>query len=347
MHDTDEDAEDNVYFPTEMFRGFGKERVKFIYAALKKARECDTILLSHINLLPVGWLIKKTNPAKKVIMFAHGIEVWEHMDIYKKKMLGCCDEFFCVSNYTRERMVELHNIPGGKCKVLNNSLDPFLTLPSIPGKDEDLLAKYGFNKTDKILFSLTRLSLKDRYKGYDKVLSSMAILIKEEPSMRYVIAGSYDKEEKRRIDNLILDMGLQKQVVITGYVPEEALASFFKMADVYVMPSLKEGFGIVFIEAMYYGIPVIAGNKDGSVDALCNGELGLLVDPASVPDITAAIRKVLQNTKAYIPDRDKMIRLFGYDIYKERLSALLGLETVKVTPATEAAMLSLSKDGAK
>ena len=46
------------------------------------------------------------------------------------------------------------------------------------------------------------------------------------------------------------------------------------------MPSMKEGFGIVFIEAMCIGLPVIAGNKDGSVDALCNGKLGILVDPA-------------------------------------------------------------------
>ena len=65
------------------------------------------------------------------------------------------------------------------------------------------------------------------------------------------------------------------------------------------MPSEKEGFGIVFIEAMFYGKPVIAGNKDGSVDALCNGELGLLVDPGSVTEIATAIKKMLVNPAAF------------------------------------------------
>ena len=89
------------------------------------------------------------------------------------------------------------------------------------------------------------------------------------------------------------------------------------------MPSMKEGFGIVFIEAMYYGLPVIAGNMDGSVDALCNGELGLLVDPYNQGEIRQAIEKVLANKEAYIPNRELLMKNFSYASYKSKLEQML------------------------
>ena len=73
MHDKQSDADDNKYFPSEMFRGFSTAKIRFIYAAIKKSRKCNVVILSHINLLLVGWLIKKTTPSIKIIMFAHGM----------------------------------------------------------------------------------------------------------------------------------------------------------------------------------------------------------------------------------------------------------------------------------
>ena len=92
---------------------------------------------------------------------------------------------------------------------------------------------------------------------------------------------------------MIKKRGLQQQVIFTGFVPDEELADHFNLADIYIMPSEKEGFGIVFIEAMFYHKPVIAGNKDGSVDALLNGSLGLLVNPESLDEVTCALIRMI------------------------------------------------------
>ena len=89
------------------------------------------------------------------------------------------------------------------------------------------------------------------------------------------------------------------------------------------MPSYGEGFGIVFIEAMYYGLPVIAGNKDGSVDALLNGKLGLLVNPDKPEEITLAIKKVIDNKSAFKPDYNLLMQNFSYKVYKEKIEAAL------------------------
>ena len=89
------------------------------------------------------------------------------------------------------------------------------------------------------------------------------------------------------------------------------------------MPSKKEGFGIIFIEAMYYGLPVIAGKADGSVDALRNGQLGLLVDPEDQQEIDKALAKVLGNLSSFVPDKVRVMQEFGYDSYKHNLKKIL------------------------
>ena len=158
----------------------------------------------------------------------------------------------------------------------------------------------------------------ERYKGYDRVLQALPELIGNYPKLRYLMVGRYDEAEKMRLDELINILGLKGIVVFTGIIPDEILADHFRLGDLFVMPSEKEGFGIVFIEAMYYGLPVIAGNKDGSVDALVNGEMGLLVDPGNINEIRVAIRKILDNHQAYLPNRYKLMDHFGYTSYKEK-----------------------------
>ena len=282
------------------------------------------VILSHINLMIVGWLIKKVSPRTKLVLLAHGIEIWYPLHGFQKKMLRNCDTILAVSNYTRNKLSEVHGVPEEKSFVLNNCLDPFLPLPSLHKKNETLLEKYGFTKDDFILMTLTRLSSKERYKGYDKVIGAVAKLKSAYPHIKYLIAGSYDKTEKIFIDKLIKKSGLQNNVVMPGYIKDEELEEHFILSDLYVMPSRKEGFGIVFIEAMYYGLPVIAGNMDGSSDALLHGKLGQLVNPDSVEEIANAISNILKNKPSYIPDRKLLIQHFSYETYKNNLERSAG-----------------------
>jgi glycosyltransferase involved in cell wall biosynthesis len=239
-------------------------------------------------------------------------------------MLDFCDEIISVSHFTNHKIQEMHNIAASKCKVLNNCLDPFLTIPSPVKKVESLLNKYEFTKNNTILFALSRMSAKERYKGYDIVLEALVTIKIKHPEIRYLLGGSYDKEEKQLLDQLIRRLDLSENVVIAGYIPDDELSAHFNLADIYIMPSVKEGFGIVFIEAMYYGLPVIAGNKDGSVDALCNGKLGLLVDPLNVTEIEEAVEKIISDRNAYLPDREMLMDHFSYENYKTKFEELIG-----------------------
>jgi phosphatidylinositol alpha-1,6-mannosyltransferase len=323
MYDRQRDAYNNPYFPAENFRGFGIKKIRFIKEMVQAGFTYNTIVLSHINLLPVGWLIKKLAPDTEIVLLAHGIEIWYPVSKRKKRMLHKCDTILAVSNYTRNTIIHTHGLEAEKIKVLNNCLDPFLPLPSVFAKSEILLNKYGFKETDIILMSLTRLASKERYKGYDKVIEAIADLKAKYPHIRYLIAGRYDSREKAFIDNLLVQRRISNMVVITGFIPDEELEAHFAMSDMYVMPSRKEGFGLVFIEAMYYGLPVIAGNIDGSVDALLNGQIGQLVDPDNVQEIATAITNVIDHSTTSSPSPDVLKANFSYEVYKRKLKDVL------------------------
>ena len=323
MHDTQSQADRNIYFPKRIFSGYAVNKVSFVLHAAKNGRKADVVILSHINLLVIGWLIKKTNPHTKIILLAHGIEIWGKLSYAKRKMLEVCDEIICVSEFTATVVAKKQALKNPKISVLNNCLDPFLNNQHSAIADNNLRMQYAFKPDDIVLLTLTRLSAKDRYKGYEFVLEAMINLTATNKKIKYLLAGGSSDDEMVFIKKLIQKHSLQHNVILAGYIPDEDLPTLFSMADVYVMPSTKEGFGIVFIEAMYYRLPVIAGNKDGSTDALLNGKLGLLIEPNSSIEIEQAVNKIIENKKAYEPNRQLLMENFGYDVYKKRLQQIL------------------------
>ena len=152
---------------------FGGNRLNFGLGATKKGLKCDIIILSHINLLLFGWLIKKLKPSARIILFAHGIEIWKPLKNWKKKFLKNKVEIWAVSHYTAAKINSQHSIPPHKIRILNNCLDPFFNVPETFKKPLELIERYGLGDDKKILFTLTRLSSDEKYKGYDQVMAVM------------------------------------------------------------------------------------------------------------------------------------------------------------------------------
>jgi glycosyltransferase involved in cell wall biosynthesis len=118
-------------------------------------------------------------------------------------------------------------------------------------------------------------------------------------------------------------------VTLTGFVPDEELVDHYNLCDVFAMPSKGEGFGIVYLEALACGKPTLGGNKDGAIDALCQGELGILVDPDDPNAIAQSLIQILQGTHPhpilYQPEvlRQKVIETFGFERFKQTLARLM------------------------
>lgn len=323
MYGTQGKADGNKYFPQLLFAGFGGHRIRFVLKSIKEGRKSRIVLLSHINLLLVGYLVKRIRPSVKLVLLAHGIEVWEKLPAWKRRMLHRCDLVLPVSHFTRDRMIEIHGLPKERFIVINNCLDPLMELPLNKDKSTTLMDRYGLNKENTILLTVSRMRETEIDKGYDKVLQAISELGKNLSGLRYLLLGDYDEMEKKRLDEKIRELRIEQAVIFAGMIPDDEMADHFRLADLFIMPSTKEGFGIVFIEAMFYGLPVIAGNKDGSCDALGNGEFGILADPDNINGLTEAVKTMLQNPGNFRPDLSRLIGRFGYPGYKEQLNKSL------------------------
>lgn len=320
-----DDEPDEKYVCANRFRGFNGHLISFIYNAVIKAKRSDVVMLSHINLATVGLLIKLYSPKTKVYLQAHGIEVWRELNPIKKLFLKKVDYILPVSAFTKQVLLDKHQVNGNKSLVLNNCIDPYFKLNYNQQTRKKIRENLKLSSSNKIIFTLTRLSSYEKYKGYDQVIKAISILKQSIPTICYIIAGKYDDSEYIRIQQLIREFNVTEQVKLTGYINDDDISTYFGIADVFVMPSKKEGFGIVFIEALACGLPVIAGNQDGSVDALKNGELGELINPDSMEELLEAIQKTLKinDTSYNLSLMKKTDEYFGYKNYKEKIKDII------------------------
>ncbi|RZK74307.1 MAG: glycosyltransferase, partial [Pedobacter sp.] len=179
---------------------------------------------------------------------------------------------------------------------------------------------------DQVVLTVCRLSSLEQYKGYDMVLLALKDVVKIYPMLKYIIAGKADEMEKQRVLQLIQDCKLQDHVTLAGYLTDKELKDFYQLADVFAMPSKGEGFGLVYLEAIADGCKVLAGNADGSADALLDGKLGQLVDPEDGDAVYQGLMQLLAQpmTEDEIVQRQQMVEThFGFGRYLEKVEELL------------------------
>lgn len=323
LHDSFTTEMDYPYFSHESYKRFGSNKFKFLLFALKRAIQSDVIVLSHVNLIVIGWIVKLISPSKKVVLIAHGREVWNNLSFYKQIFIRSIDKFIAVSDFTKNKMLSNNRIKEESVFVINNCLDPFLVKKENHLNASALKLQYDVRPSTKVILTIARVAEKDREKGYLRVIASLQKLKNNFPDLLYIIAGSIDLKEKLFVDKILHENGLSDNVIFTGFVNNNYLSALLSICHVFVMPSTKEGFGVVFLEAMYFGKPVIAGNVDGSKDALLDGKLGKLINPNISDEIANAIIEVLNNEKKYIPDNELLMANFSFETYKQNFQKLM------------------------
>jgi len=145
---------------------------------------------------------------------------------------------------------------------------------------------------------LTVARLVDRYKGHDVLLRALPLVRERVPDVEWVVVG--DGPLRSELEADARQRGLAGAVRFLGSVGDEERNAWLRRADVFAMPSrlpggrlAGEGFGIAYLEASSYGTPVVAGNVGGAVDAVLDGETGLLVDPTDPAAVGEAIARLL------------------------------------------------------
>ncbi|HUR58850.1 MAG TPA: asparagine synthase (glutamine-hydrolyzing) [Opitutaceae bacterium] len=286
-----------------------RNKPRFVRAALRMSRGCDRLICGHVFLLPVAWLARRFNPRLRYYLVAHGIEVWRPFKLAERIALRGAEKIFCVSDYTRQELLKHCPLPEGRAVVLHNALDPCF----------EITAGRPLAQCPPVILIVTRLAAVDRYKGVQHLIEAMPAVRAAIPEARLRIVGRGD--DLPRLQNICRQLELGSAVEFTGYIDDRRLAEEMQRCRLFALTSRKEGFGLVFLEAMAHGRPCL-GARAGGVPEVISAETGLLVAYGDVPGIAAACIDGLRRDwdEAAILAR---ARWFSYSPFKERLASLL------------------------
>jgi glycosyltransferase involved in cell wall biosynthesis len=275
----------------------------------------DLVYCAHINLMPAAALAARILRAPSVLVI-HGVDAWEPPP---GKAAALCARLatlvISVSQITLDRFLAWCPINRSATALVPNSirLDRFGPGP----KDAELCRHLGL-ASRKVVMTFGRMAADERYKGFDEVIDVLPRLRRADPSICYLAVG--DGDDRPRLEARARETGVADIVVFTGHVPEARKADYFRLADAFVMPSTGEGFGIVILEALACGIPVVASLADGTREAVRDGKLGLVVDPKDEAALERAIIEALSRPKEVL----RGLEVFSFASFAARLQLALG-----------------------
>ncbi|MEG3986415.1 glycosyltransferase family 4 protein [Microcoleus sp. S28C3] len=264
-------------------------RLKFATVLLTRLlqKRPERVFCGHIKLAPLIQTLCHPLGIPYTIL-TYGKEVWEPLPPKYQTAMRQAESIWTISGYTRDRTCEINSLNPEKFQIVPCTVDVniFTTGP----KPQDLLEQYNLVGA-KILMTVARLRSTDIYKGIDVTIQALPQIAKTFPNVKYLVIGRGD--DRSRLAKLADDLGVTERVIFAGFVPTENLAEHYQLADAYVMPS-QEGFGIVYLEALACGVPVLAGDADGSADPLQDGKLGWRVPHRDSAAVAVACVEMLR-----------------------------------------------------
>lgn len=307
-----EDVPERVQFVTAAARGkarYGREILRELTDG-----PYDVLIIGHINLSALGVRVARRLGVPSALI-VHGIDAWSpHRSRAVRESLDAIDQIVGVSQLTLDRLNTWARVDSARQRVLPNCVDLAKFTPG--PKPGDLDRELGLDGRT-VLMTFGRLASEERYKGFDEILELMPSLAQDIPDLVYLICG--DGPDRGRLEAKSRYLGLTDRVIFTGFVEEERKPDYYRLADAYVMPSRGEGFGIVFLEALACGIPVLGSNVDGGREALLGGKLGELVDPSRLDDVRDGVLRTLHRKRG-VPQG---LEQFSSEAFRERVGALV------------------------
>ncbi|MFZ9283247.1 MAG: glycosyltransferase family 4 protein [Candidatus Nanopelagicales bacterium] len=294
-------AEYDATLPYDVIRIRGKLLLptpKRIREAKKLAKryDCDQVLFGA--LAPLGLMSGslKRFGIKNIVAITHGHEAgWAKIPLLRtllKLSAAKVDVVTYLTQYTKEIILPLLKSET-KTIQLTPAVDVTRYQPANPTLRMELKKKYHL-ENNLVLLGLSRLMPR---KGFDSIIKLMPRLIAEFPELKFVVAGG--GPDKDRLIKLAKKFNVSDRVLFLGSIPYDELPQVYQMADVFAMPCRTrffgldvEGFGIVYLEAAATGLPVIAGNSGGAVEAVLPGITGEL---AERNNLEKKLRQLLQD----------------------------------------------------
>ena len=270
---------------------------------LKYVAQCHAAALSSRPFIYDSVGMARAHPRlpglrRPYTVWMHGIEVWGDLSAERLRVLHGAQKVLVNSEYTLNRFQQIHGPLENAhvCWLATEDDEPPQAQPQFDGQPTVLL----IGRSDRDNF----------HKGHREVVESWARVVKSVPKATLLIAGAGDGLDLLRGN--VNHSPAREQIKVLGFVPEADMAALWSNAKVFALPSWKEGFGLVYIEAMRHGLPVVASTNDAGQEVNIDGVTGYNVDLNKPSQLAERLVYLLKN-----PDTVRAIGQAGYERWQE------------------------------
>jgi phosphatidylinositol alpha-1,6-mannosyltransferase len=307
---------DQRYFPqgcSVRMRAFAGNKLNFVFSAWRAvlSRNYALILVDHVNLAsalaPLRWL-----GLAGYTVWLCGMEVFPPRPDFEGRLgLKNASRRLAISAYTRQSVAD--RFPGLSIEVCDLALDPWRHT-SLEEKAEALeLASLDGTRLSldrRVILHVGRMSTLERFKGQEVLIDAFPLIHAKYPDAQLVLAGKGDDLERLRTRARSLPAELHRNIFMPGFVTDDMLERLYRRCALFAMPSIGEGFGLVYLEAMSRGKPCIGARADATPCVIRDGETGLLVDDARSPaQVAEAVLWLFDH-----PEEAQRMGRAGYDL---------------------------------
>ena len=257
-----------------------------------RAFEPDVIHGQHVWALPS----LAAEVGVPMVITAHGTDLmgydkWPELRHFADTAMEACEKVICISADNEKLVREVFPQYADKIVRMRNGYNPDIFYPRVLDREE-VLGRFGIDyKGENLILFAGKMT---RFKGIDILLDAAATYEEERPNAMTVLAG--DGEERANLEAQAEELGL-KRVHFIGNISQDQLADLYCVADIDLVPSRREPFGLVAVEAMACGTPVVAANEGGLPDFV-NDSVGMLVEPENPTDLARGIVETLDRALA-------------------------------------------------
>lgn len=275
-----------------LLKKYGKFFLQNLWNLIVRGRKYDAVHVHYIFPTGLVGLLYKKWFGKKLIVTSHGGDIDQmskkspFVQKQTKKILEAADHVIAVGEGLKKDIKENFSIPDEKISVINMGVNREIFYEQ---DNEKLREKLGIAPEEKVILFVGNLI---RAKGLDDLLAACEKMSMEEENISLHLIGEakdkiYIQELKNRVDKL-------KNAVIHDAVGQLEIAEWMNAADLFILPSHMEGFGLVALEAMACGLPVV-GTDVGGLKFLLDGNAGMKVEPHNPEELAEKALEVLRN----------------------------------------------------
>jgi glycosyltransferase involved in cell wall biosynthesis len=238
--------------------------------------------------------------------------------IFEEKMLERSNRLIAVSDFTRRELKQYYRVHEAKIRVIHNGVDVDKFKPA--SSKRKIKKEIGFNPDDTAILSVGRLYAR---KGLFTLIESMPTVTHRFPRAKFIISGKGQSNEMKKLTDHATRLGVNENIVFTGYFPDSKLPKLYQAADVFAFSTFYENLPFAVLEALSSGLPVVTTNVGGLPEMIESGKNGFLVQPFNSRELADKILYLLEH-----PDAASEMAFLARKVIEERFDWRLIVQKV-------------------